>query len=74
MILAYLESKYPEPALFGTSPKETALIWQLIMEQENYLVPVVWSAVPLSSGAVCLPEQSSVVLSRIAPPGDGRAE
>lgn len=35
-ILAYLERKHPEPALFGSTPEETALIWQRIFEVMNY--------------------------------------
>ncbi len=35
-ILAYLESKHPEPALFGTTPEETGHIWQRIFEVMNY--------------------------------------
>lgn len=38
-ILAYLEAKHPEPRLFGATPKETALIWQLACEIDNYLWP-----------------------------------
>jgi glutathione S-transferase len=37
-IMAYLDKKYPEPPLFGTSPHETGLIWRAIMETDNYLV------------------------------------
>src|ERR687896_1376836 len=37
-IIAYLDKKYPEPPLFGTSPQETGLIWRAIMEMENYLL------------------------------------
>lgn len=35
-ILVYLESRHPMPALFGSSAKETAHIWQRISELENY--------------------------------------
>ncbi len=38
-IMSYLERKYPEPKLFGTTAEETALIWQAISECESYLVP-----------------------------------
>jgi glutathione S-transferase len=31
-ILAYLERRFPEPSLFGTSPRETGAIWQRVME------------------------------------------
>ena len=35
-ILAYLENKHPEPALFGTTREETGHIWQRIFEVMNY--------------------------------------
>ena len=44
-ILAYLESKFPEPALFGKSPEATALVWRLVMELENYFTPAMMGAV-----------------------------
>ena len=37
-IMAYLDKKYPEPPLFGTSPQETGLIWRAILEMESYVV------------------------------------
>jgi glutathione S-transferase len=37
-IMAYLDKKYPEPPLFGTSPRETGLIWRAVMETEAYLL------------------------------------
>jgi len=37
-IMAYLDKKYPEPPLFGTSPQETGLIWRTVMETEAYLL------------------------------------
>ena len=37
-IMAYLDKKYPEPQLFGTSPQETGLIWRAVMETEAYLL------------------------------------
>ena len=37
-IMAYLDKKYPEPPLFGTSPQETGLIWRAIMEVEAYVL------------------------------------
>jgi glutathione S-transferase len=36
-ILAYLEKKYPEPPIFGTTPEEHARIWQLVSEGEGDL-------------------------------------
>ena len=38
-VLAYLDRKYPDPPLFGRTPAETALIWRLCAEHENYLQP-----------------------------------
>jgi len=35
-ILAYLEHKHPNPALFGTTAKETGHIWQRVFEVMNY--------------------------------------
>lgn len=37
-IMAYLDKRYPEPPLFGTSPQETGLIWRAILEMETYIV------------------------------------
>jgi glutathione S-transferase len=37
-IMTYLDKKYPEPPLFGTSPQETGLIWRAVMETEAYLL------------------------------------
>ena len=36
-ILAYLDKKHPEPALFGTTPEETGLVWQLVSEIDGYV-------------------------------------
>jgi len=36
-ILAYLEAKHPEPALFGATPSESGHIWQRVFEVENYV-------------------------------------
>lgn len=36
-ILAYLDRKYPEPALFGGTPEDTGRVWQLISEYSAYL-------------------------------------
>jgi glutathione S-transferase len=38
-ILAYLEKKYPDPPLFGSTPEETGLIWRWISEFQAYLEP-----------------------------------
>ena len=37
-MMAYLDRKYPEPAIFGKTPEEAALIWQRVCECESYLV------------------------------------
>jgi len=37
-IMAYLDRKYPEPWLFGTTPEAAGLIWRTISECESYLV------------------------------------
>jgi glutathione S-transferase len=36
-IMAYLERKYPMPALFGKTAEETGSIWRAISENEAYL-------------------------------------
>ena len=36
-VLAYLDAKFPEPPLFGTTIEETGLIWQSVMEFMNYV-------------------------------------
>src|SRR4051812_20602197 len=36
-ILAYLERRHPEPALFGRTPGETGAIWQAVMEAALHL-------------------------------------
>lgn len=36
-IMQYLERKHPEPAIFGRTPSETALIWRFISEFFSYL-------------------------------------
>ena len=38
-IMAYLDRKYPQPPLFGTTGEETGSIWQVICEAESYLAP-----------------------------------
>lgn len=35
-ILAYLERKFPDPPLFGTTPEDTGRIWALISEFDSY--------------------------------------
>ena len=36
-IMAYLDRKYPDPPLFGTTAEATGSIWQIISETESYL-------------------------------------
>ena len=36
-IMAYLDRKYPDPPIFGTTPQETGLIWREISETDSYL-------------------------------------
>jgi glutathione S-transferase len=36
-ILAYLDRKYPETPLFGTTAEETGTVWQVICESASYL-------------------------------------
>lgn len=51
-ILNYLENIQPEPALLGSTAQETAEIWQLIHEFENYAAPAVMGIVrPILFGA-----------------------
>jgi glutathione S-transferase len=35
-IMAYLDRQYPEPLLFGKTPREAGLIWRTIAECEGY--------------------------------------
>ncbi len=44
-ILAYLESKHPQPPLFGQSSIETGLIWQSIYETDSYIIIPVFKIV-----------------------------
>jgi glutathione S-transferase len=37
-IMSYLDAKYPEPPLFGTTPEQTGMIWQMLAECEAYIV------------------------------------
>ena len=37
-IMTYLDRKYPEPPLFGTTAEETGLIWRMLAECESYMV------------------------------------
>ena len=36
-ILAYLEAAYPKPPLFGSSPVQTAAIWEIVSEADERL-------------------------------------
>jgi glutathione S-transferase len=37
-IMAYLDRKYPDPPIFGTTAEETGLIWRALAECESYMV------------------------------------
>lgn len=37
-MMSYLDRKYPDPALFGTTAEEHGAIWRLLCECDNYLV------------------------------------
>ena len=39
-IMAYLDSNYPEPLIFGQFAEETGLIWQAISEFQSYVFPL----------------------------------
>jgi glutathione S-transferase len=39
-ILAYLDRAFPEPPLFGATPREAALVWRLLSEHDAYVVPL----------------------------------
>ncbi len=50
-ILVYLDLKHPQPAFFGSSPVQTAHIWQRISELENYACnPLFDTAMPFLLG------------------------
>lgn len=36
-IMAYLDRRFPDPPLFGTTPRESAPIWQSVLESVSYL-------------------------------------
>lgn len=36
-IMSYLDRKYSDPPIFGTTPQETGLIWREISETDSYL-------------------------------------
>lgn len=38
-ILAYLDKKYPDPPLFGTTAEDTGRIWRTALELESQVVP-----------------------------------
>ena len=46
-ILAYLDKKYPEPSLFGTTAEETGRIWRTALELESQVVPALSKLVRL---------------------------
>ena len=38
-IMAYLDRRYPEPPIFGTTAQEAGVIWRIISEVDSYLLP-----------------------------------
>ena len=53
-IIAYLDKKSPEPALFGRSAEQTGNIWRTILEFQNHLLPSLREQVvrPIYNGKV----------------------
>ena len=52
-IVAYLDRRFPEPPLFGTTPAEHARVWQRVFELDNYMRPAVSAVInPIFSGKV----------------------
>ena len=52
-VLSYLERRFPEPPLFGTTAAEHGRIWQRVFESDNYGRPALSGVVnPLFSGKV----------------------
>ena len=60
-IIAYLDRKYPKPALFGATPSECGLIWQKIIDFDVYvsagwvsdiIAPIVTGAVELNPTSI----------------------
>ncbi len=42
-IMAWLDAKYPDPPIFGTTPAETGAIWCAMLESENHFTTAVTS-------------------------------
>jgi glutathione S-transferase len=40
-IMSYLDAKYPQTPLFGTTPEQTGMVWQTLAECESYMVTAV---------------------------------
>ena len=59
-IMSYLDRRFPEPPLFGTTPEEHAKIWQRVLELDNYLRPAM------------APVVNPIFSSRQTPPPSGR--
>jgi glutathione S-transferase len=52
-ILAYIETRWPTPRLFGHAPRDTGTIWRVIAEYTSYLDEAVESFIlPLYNGKV----------------------
>ena len=65
-IMAYLERKVPEPALFGRSAEETGRIWQVIEDADSHLLAPAAKGIvmPILFGQV--PEDAEVVPTAVA--------
>ena len=67
-ILAYLESKYPEPPLFGATPEETGTIWRAVCEATAYLEqPVDAFILPIYRGQLQDPAIERAVRATLPP-------
>jgi glutathione S-transferase len=52
-IVSYLDRRFPEPPLFGTTPAEHGRVWQRVFELDNYLRPALSAVVnPIFSSKV----------------------
>lgn len=52
-VMAYLDKKYPDKQIFGTSPKDTGTIWRMVSENISYVCdPIQKIVAPLFVGSV----------------------
>ena len=65
-ILAWLDRKYPEPSLFGTTAEETGLIWRMILDFDLYVAPewIKTIVAPIFTGQI--DEQADLIQSGAA--------